>query len=130
MARRYHAIVWIDHNEARIFQFDHANVDRVVIHPDQSSYHSHYRSNRDAQGRDVRDPHFLHGVAMAVAGSEKILIVGPAKGKAELARHIREHEPVLAPHVAGVETVDQPTDEALVALARLHFKDDHQDRPA
>jgi hypothetical protein len=129
MARRYHAIVWIDHQEARIFQFDHAHVDKVVIHPDSSSHHSHYRSNPNSAGHAVEDPHFLHGVAMAVAGAEKILIVGPANAKTELAHHIRDHEPLLAPHVAGVETVDHPTDNALVALARHHFRADHQELP-
>ena len=33
MPANYHAIVWIDHREARIFHFSLAVVDRIVIHP-------------------------------------------------------------------------------------------------
>jgi hypothetical protein len=44
-------------------------------------------------------------------------ITGPAKAKTELVKHIDRHMPVLKAKIAGVETVDHPTDGELVAQA-------------
>jgi hypothetical protein len=30
----YHAVVWIDHHEARVFHFGLTDVEQLVLHPD------------------------------------------------------------------------------------------------
>jgi hypothetical protein len=129
MTDRYHAVVWIDHHEARVFHFDRADVERVVVHPDNPTRHIHHKANSIGSGRAAEDNDFLHDVALAVADAEKILIVGPASAKTELIKHIHHHDPLLVPHIAGVETVDHPHDKALVAYARAYFQADHQTPP-
>jgi hypothetical protein len=37
-------------------------------------------------------------------------------------KHIHHHDPLLMNIIAGVETVDHPSDAALVAHARTYFK--------
>ena len=37
-------------------------------------------------------------------------------------KHIHHHDPKLIDAIAGVETVDHPTDGALVDYARRYFK--------
>jgi hypothetical protein len=32
----YHAVVWIDHHEARVFHFSSNDVERLVLHPGSS----------------------------------------------------------------------------------------------
>ena len=68
------------------------------------------------------DQEFLHSVAHAVADAGEVLITGPADAKNELVRHIEKHDPALKKRIAGVETVDHPSDGQLLAHARKYFK--------
>jgi hypothetical protein len=129
MTSRYHALVWIDHHEARIFHFDHDSVDDLVIHPEHPTRHIHHKANAIGSGHAAEDEAFLHSVAAAISDAQQILIVGPASEKHELVKHIERHDPLLAKHIAGVETVDHLGDKALVAKARAYFKTDHQEPP-
>ena len=57
-----------------------------------------------------------------VSDAGSVLITGPANAKTELVEFIRLQDPKLAKVIAGVETVDHPTDAQLVAYARKYLK--------
>lgn len=126
---RYHAVVWIDHHEARVFHFDRTGVDKLVIRPDNPTQHIHHKANTIGSGHAAEDRDYLHRVTAALAGTGAILITGPANAKTELVKHIHGHAPSLMEHIAGIETVDHPSDKALVAHARAAFQSDHQTLP-
>ncbi|MEO8667986.1 MAG: translational machinery protein [Bauldia sp.] len=121
MTSHNHAVVWIDHKEARVFHFDRAGSDKISIQPDAPTRHIHHKANSIGSGHASADEAFLHEVAHAVADVEKILITGPSSAKTELVKHIHRHDPRLIEHIAGVETVDHPSDKELVAHARKYF---------
>ncbi len=129
MSTHFHAVVWIDHHEARIFHFNIAEIDRLVLHPHNPTRHIHHKANTIGSGHAPEDQKFLQQVTEAIADAGAILITGPANAKTELAKHIERHMPNLSAKIAGVETVDHPTDGELVAHARSHFASDHQ-KPA
>ena len=129
MPSHYHAIVWIDHREARVFHFNVAEVDRIVLHPQNPTRHIHHKANSIGSGHAAEDHDFLQRVAEAIADAGAVLITGPANAKTELVKHIERHAPALNARIAGVETVDHPTDGELVANARKYFKTDHQMPP-
>jgi stalled ribosome rescue protein Dom34 len=129
MVNRYHAVVWIDHREARVFHFDHTGFERLLIHPDNPTHHIHHKANSIGSGHAAEDQDFLHRVVVGIADAQAILITGPANAKTELVKYIHRHEPSLMEHIAGVETVDHPSDNALLAQARAYFKEDHQRLP-
>src|SRR5262249_37740175 len=116
----FHAVVWIDHHEARVFHFSPADVQRLVLHPDHPTRHSHQRANRRGSGHASADPDFLKAVAKSTADAGAVLITGPANAKTELVKHIHQHEPALMRKIVGVETVDHPSDGELVAYARQY----------
>ena len=118
----YHAVVWIDHREAKIFHFNASDVEKLVLHSDKPTKHIHRRANSIGSGHIGADQDFLHAVAHAVADAGAVLITGPADAKHELMRHIEKHDPAIKKIVAGVETVDHPSDKQLVAHARRYFK--------
>ena len=64
----------------------------------------------------------------ATAEAKAILIAGPDSAKSELAAHLTRHHPEVAGRIVGIETIDHPSDGALVAVARLRFntKDNSQ----
>jgi stalled ribosome rescue protein Dom34 len=122
MTAHYHAVVWIDHREARVFHFNAGEVERLVLHPHEPTLHIHHKANSIGSGHAAEDQEFLHQVASAIADAGTVLIAGPANAKTELVKHIHRHDPKLIERLAGIETVDHPTDASLVAHARHYFK--------
>ena len=101
-----HAVVWLDHHEAHIIQF---NAD---THEDQRI--KHHGNDRAAE--------FYHAIAATLKGVSEILIAGPSSAKTELIKHLESHDPAIAKAVLGVESADHPTDGQLLAHARSYFK--------
>jgi hypothetical protein len=118
----YHAVVWIDHHEARVFHFNPTDVERLVLHPDHPTRHIHHKANSIGSGHAAEDEAFLHAVAQSIADAGSVLITGPANAKNELVKHINHHDPAVMKAIAGVETVDHPSDSELVAHAKHYLK--------
>ena len=118
----YHAVIWIDHREARVFHFSPTDVERLVVHPEHPTKHIHHKANCIGSGHAAADHEYLAAVVQAVADAGAVLITGPANAKTELIKHIHQHDPKMMKVIAGVETVDHPSDGALVAYARKYFK--------
>jgi len=117
----HHAVIWIDHREARVFHFGPADVERLVIRPEHPTKHIHHKANSIGSGHAAADHEFLHAVTESFAEADAVLITGPANAKTELVKHIHQHEPGKMKAIAGVETVDHPSDGSLVAYARKYF---------
>ncbi len=122
MSGHYHAIIWIDHHEARVFHFGREEVDRLVLRPDNPTRHIHHKAQSIGSGHAPEDQDFLHRVAESIEHAGTVLITGPANAKTALVKHIHHHDPGLIDIIAGVETVDHPSDGALVAYAKHYFK--------
>ena len=123
----FHAVIWIDHLEARVFHFNSTDVERLVLHPDHPTKHIHHKANSIGSGHASPDHDYLQAVAESVADAGAVLITGPANAKTELADHIRLHDPALAKVIAGIETVDHPSDPQLVAYAKELSEGDGSD---
>ena len=122
MKEHNHAVVWMDHREARVFHFTAEDVEALVIHPHGRHLHIHHRADSIGNGHVLEDRAFLDDVVKAIGGSKAVLVTGPGMAKTALVKHIARHVPEMMENVAGVETVDHPTDGALVAHARAYFK--------
>ena len=121
-AHHHHAVIWIDHREARVFHFSPTDVERLVIHPEHPTKHIHHKANSIGSGHAAADHEYLHAVTESFADADTVLITGPANAKTELVKHIHQHAPQRMKLIAGVETVDHPSDASLVAYARKYFK--------
>ena len=128
-SHHYHAVIWIDHREARVFHFNAEDVERLVLHPDHPTRHIHHKANSIGSGHASADHDYLHAVAKSVADAGAVLITGPANAKTELVEHVRVHDPQLTKLIVGVETVDHPSDPQLVAHAKKYFMAADRMRP-
>ena len=117
----YHAVIWIDHREARVFHFNPMDVEKLVLHPDHPTKHIHHKANEIGSGHATADKDFMHAVAASVSDAGAVLITGPGNAKSQLVKHIDQHDPKLMKNIAGVETVDHPSDGELVAHARHYL---------
>lgn len=129
MSGHFHAVVWIDHHEARVFHFNSSEADEVVVRPKDPVRNIHRKTHTIGSGHAGEDQDFLQHVADVLSDAGAILVTGPANEKAELVNHIGKHAPALKAKIKGVEALDHPTDAEIVALARRFFKDDHQEPP-
>jgi hypothetical protein len=118
----HHAVIWIDHREARVFHFNATEADKLVLHPENPTRHLHHKANSIGSGNAAEDHAYLQAVWESVMDAGAILITGPANAKTELVKHIEQHDPKRKHLIAGVETVDHPSDGALVAHARKYFR--------
>jgi stalled ribosome rescue protein Dom34 len=129
MSNHYHALVWIDHREAKVFHFDATDSDRTTVRSEHPNQHLHHKANARDSGHVKVDNDFLSRVTDALEQSGAILITGPSNAKTELSTYIKKANPKLAERISGVETLDHPTDGELVALGRKFFKADDRMHP-
>ncbi len=122
MTQHNHAVVWIDSHEARVFRFGPDDVERLVLRPHDPHVHIHHKANTIGSGHASEDHAFLQSVVDAFGPAKAVLVTGPGLAKTALVKHIAKHDPREMDRVSGVETVDHPTDAALVAHAREYFR--------
>lgn len=106
-----HAVVWTDHQAARVLQFDAAHVQAQKIHAS-----SHYTRQHNS---GVRTEHEFFGeVCDAVKDLDEVLVTGSHTAVADFRHYAEKHRPHVAARIVGYEIVDNPTDPELLALAR------------
>jgi stalled ribosome rescue protein Dom34 len=122
MTAHFHAVVWIDHSQAKVFHLGLSGANEVALHPHLPTRHLHHKAGSIGGGHAAPDKDFYDEVTNAIADAGEILIIGPAGAKTELANHIRAHAPDIAKRIVAVEAADHPSDGEIVAYAKRHFK--------
>lgn len=125
----YHAVVWIDHREARVIYFNADDADEKTVHPAHPSHHLHHKSGSPAGTHDKGEPSFYHAVADALGEAKEFLVVGPSTAKTEFVTWLRGHSPATIERLFGVEPLQQMSDGQVVAEARRFFKKADRIRP-
>ncbi len=121
---RFHALVWIDHHEARIFRFDDevSKATHETIRSEHSPAHLHHKANTIGSGHAAVNHAYLDHVAAKISDANAVLIVGPSSAKHEFYKHLEQHHPALLNRIVGVETMDHPADGPLLAHAAHAFR--------
>jgi stalled ribosome rescue protein Dom34 len=110
----FHAVVRIDHHSAQVLQFDANQVQAQAL-----KAHNHPTKQH---GSAVRAEHEFFGeVCDALAGITEVLVAGSHTAQADFKHYVAKHRPAVAAQIVGYETVDHPSDNQLVALARDFF---------
>lgn len=108
----FHAIVWLDHQQAHVLMFDPMHIE--AQHIKARSHHKHQGKGNDLSA-------FFSDIAHALQGSHEILLVGPGQAHHQLHAWIQTHDKTLAPSVVDSAPADHPSDGQLVAMARQYF---------
>lgn len=114
----HHALLWLDHSEARVFRFEGDEVSKFDV---KTKKHDHH-----AKGQGHTSHQFFDTVVANVRDAQRLLIVGPGNAKLEFIRYLHKSAHAVEEKVVGVETVDHPSDGELVKYARHYFE--HSDR--
>ncbi|HEY1877482.1 MAG TPA: hypothetical protein VGG66_08420, partial [Rhizomicrobium sp.] len=84
----YHAVVWIDHQNATLWQFSPTEQQEVAVHAKDQHQRIHSRKSAHGGHKSPADPHFFEDVAKALSGVHEILLIGPAQSKQEFASYL------------------------------------------
>ena len=129
MTSHYHAVLWIDHHEARIIHFNAYEAEEEHLVPADPPRHLHVKAGSPSGTHISDEPQFYRDVARALESAQEILIAGPSTAKTEFSKYIEKHLPRLAQRIAGVKTMESRTDHQLVAEARRFFANVDRLRP-
>jgi stalled ribosome rescue protein Dom34 len=122
-----HAVVWIDHSEARIFDVRPDAVSQSIVDSPRHHIHRHPKDQETKIRNHPDDEHrFFRDVARLLGDAAQVLVVGPSQTKLHFFKYVQEHERGLEPRIVGIETADHPTDAQLVAYLRHYF---HESAP-
>jgi hypothetical protein len=118
----FHAVVFIDHKEALVFEFGEGETIEHRIKATDRQGNIHHKAGSPGSGHAHDSKSYLTAVVDVLKPSHEILIVGHGNAKDELASFIREHAPLLAPRIMGIRPMDQPTKGEIIAFARQFFE--------
>jgi hypothetical protein len=116
-----HAIVWLDHREARIITFSLGTTREVEVHSRRAEQRVHHKAGSIGSGHAADDHEFFDEIVAALVRVHEVLIAGPGNAKIAFRTYVTEHDEELERRVVGVETMDHPTDPELLAAARRSF---------
>jgi len=122
MPHHFHAVVAIDHAEALVLEFSENEVSEHRVKNTDRLGNIHHKAGSVGSGHAHDSKSYLTAVVGALKPAHEILIVGHGTAKDELASFIRDHAPLLAPRIMGVEAIDQPTKPEILAFARKFFE--------
>ena len=83
-----HAVVWIDHQEARIFHVHPEMADESRILSPQHHVHRHPKGRGEPREHPDDARRFFEDVARSSMASTSVLIVGPASAKHEFMKFV------------------------------------------
>lgn len=126
--KAHQSIVWLDHQEARIFGVDEKKLQLETIAAPEHHFHRHPKGPGAEHEHPSDATHFFRDVAAALRPVGEILVVGPSTAKLQFLRFLAKSDPSLEAKIVGLETVDHPTDRQLVAHARHYFDPKHHPR--
>ena len=111
---RSHAVVWVDHQSAQVLRFGADLVQAMHV-----KAHTHHTRQH---GSTVRTEHEFFGeVCDALVGVAEVLMTGAHTAQADFKHYVAKHRPATAALIVGYETVDHPSENQLLALARTYF---------
>lgn len=115
-SRETQAVVWLDRDHADVFHVYPTDQAESVVRGKAQICVRHLPG-----GNGHSDDHYYHEVAHALSHARRILVVGPGTAKLSLLRHIVHHDPDIEGRIAAVETVEEPSSEALVRYAQTYL---------
>ena len=117
-----HAIVWLDHHEARVIDFAVDEHRIVTVQGENAQRQLHRKASVIGTGKAAPDKKYFEEVVGAIGDAREVLITGPGTAKVEFQRQLALRHALVAKRVVGVETLDHPSDGELLAFGRHYFK--------
>jgi stalled ribosome rescue protein Dom34 len=117
-----HAVVWLDHLHAKVVDFTVGEQHVQMVHSESDHRQVHRKSGVPGSGKHAEDRAFFDAIVAALGDARDVLLAGPGLAKQSFLKDVEHRHPQLARRVVGVETMDHPSVDELLATARRYFK--------
>jgi stalled ribosome rescue protein Dom34 len=117
-----HAVVWLDHREAKVVDFSVDDKHVVNVHHKGGHRQVHHRAGATGSGHGADDGHYFDAIVSALDDAREVLVTGPGTAKIGFREHVAKRHAPLAQRIVGIESLDHPTEGELLAFARRYFK--------
>ena len=117
-----HAVVWLDHREAKVIDFSFDDKHVVNVHHKGGHRQVHHRAGATGSGHANDDGHFFDAIVAALGDAQEILVTGPGTAKAGFREHVAKRHADVAKKIVGIENADHPSEGELLAFARKYFR--------
>ncbi len=111
----FHALVWMDQQEAHVLMFDREHVESQRIK--SRSHHKHKHLGKSKVAAEL-----FSDIATALQNVHEVLLTGPGQARDHFRDWCLQHQPAVGKVIVGSVVSDHPTDSQLLALARQYFK--------
>ncbi len=106
-----HAIVWLDHHDAKVIPIGGEARAAQQIHDEKHDMRQHNSA--------IRTHHdFFGAVCDAPVKFDQVVVTSSGRSQSDFRHCVTRHRGALLPILVGWETVNHPTDGELVALER------------
>ena len=117
-----HAIVWLDHREARVIGFSIGKKETIEVSSNREERRIHHKMKAIGSGKLADDHHFFDEIAAVLTDMQEVLIVGPGNAKTAFETYLLHRHADVGKRVVGRETLDHPSEGELLAHARKYFE--------
>jgi len=114
-------IIWLDSREAKVFKREGASEHIKHAHTHGKKHPSQPQGKHSEQHHPEQIALFKD-VSATLGDASTILLMGPGEAKGHFKTYLNEHHAAIGKKVAGVETVDHPTDAQIHEIAAKFFK--------
>ncbi len=111
-------VVWMDSSQAKIYKVSEHPTKKVTLHHQEIKHHT------AGDATNHKDPEkYFHTLAHDLHDAGEVVLMGPGLAKTHFVTHLeKHHHGDLNKKIVGVETVDHPTENQILALSRKFFK--------
>jgi stalled ribosome rescue protein Dom34 len=108
-----HAAVWLNAEEARIFRFGEAGVEKLQVNADGPG---------EVGGKVRDDREYFEAILAELTEVEDWMVAGPQGPRQDFEKYVRVgHAEALARKLVAVETMDEPHEGELLRHAKRHL---------
>lgn len=111
-------VVWMDGEHAKLFKLSPAGVAQEQI---KNHHHMHHTS-ADASKHGHDHDKYFEELSKHLQNTTEVLLCGPGVAKTQFDHFLKTKHSNIAKSIVGVETMDHPTDNQILATARKFFK--------
>jgi hypothetical protein len=94
------------------------HVENSGVHLSETHAHLHAKSGTVGSGHPAVDPHYYHVSVEALKRAQDILIVGLARAKPTVIKHIHSQDPAMMERIVGVKMVDHPAQARMFCTSK------------
>jgi len=107
------AILWIDHEKAKLFNLDRGKISTKHLHAHDPNHHTHVKMQDEKSSA-----HFYKQIHEQIKDRKDIVLMGPGLAKNHFVTYIENHYPVFKKNITTSVTVDHPTDAQIMEYFR------------